>query len=159
MGIVDLPQIVVSIRETLHNSRHEVKYRSFFHFSCYNNFSRSEAEDLTRSDTEEGRQRRSNIFKPLEPPFPGANKKEVFKLERFYIVNIIINNREKAYRQVNELLHDFAEDIRLRVGYPLPEENAAIILLVVKANNDVLGSLTGKLGQLESVQVKTLPLK
>jgi len=80
-------------------------------------------------------------------------------LERFYIVNIIINNREKAYKQVNELLHDFAEDIRLRVGYPLPEENAAIILLVVKANNDVLGSLTGKLGQLESVQVKTLPLK
>ncbi|HOA65187.1 MAG TPA: iron-only hydrogenase system regulator [Coprothermobacter proteolyticus] len=80
-------------------------------------------------------------------------------MERFYIVNIIINNREKAYRQVNELLHDFAEDIRLRVGYPLPEENAAIILLVVKANNDVLGSLTGKLGQLESVQVKTLPLK
>jgi len=79
-------------------------------------------------------------------------------LERFYIVNIIINNREKAYKQVNELLHDFAEDIRLRVGYPLPEENAAIILLVVKANNDVLGSLTGKLGQLESVQVKTLPL-
>jgi len=80
-------------------------------------------------------------------------------LERFYIVNIIVNNREKAYKQVNELLHDFAEDIRLRVGYPLPEENAAIILLVVKANNDVLGSLTGKLGQLESVQVKTLPLK
>jgi len=80
-------------------------------------------------------------------------------LERFYIVNIIINNREKAYKQVNELLHDFAEDIRLRVGYPLPEENAAIILLVVKANNEVLGSLTGKLGQLESVQVKTLPLK
>ena len=80
-------------------------------------------------------------------------------MERFYIVNIIVNNREKAYRQVNELLHDFAEDIRLRVGYPLPEENAAIILLVVKANNDVLGSLTGKLGQLESVQVKTLPLK
>ena len=80
-------------------------------------------------------------------------------MERFYIVNIIVNNREKAYKQVNELLHDFAEDIRLRVGYPLPEENAAIILLVVKANNDVLGSLTGKLGQLESVQVKTLPLK
>jgi len=75
-------------------------------------------------------------------------------LERFYIVNIIINNREKAYKQVNELLHDFAEDIRLRVGYPLPEENAAIILLVVKANNDVLGSLTGKLGQLESKRYK-----
>ncbi|WP_018962481.1 TM1266 family iron-only hydrogenase system putative regulator [Coprothermobacter platensis] len=80
-------------------------------------------------------------------------------MERFYIVNIIINNRNKSYRTVNELLHDFAEDIRLRVGYPLPEQNSAIILLVVKADNDVLGSLTGKLGQVEDVEVKTLPLK
>jgi putative iron-only hydrogenase system regulator len=95
------------------------------------------------------------------PPFSGAEEKRrsSFMEERYYIVNIIINNRVKSYRQVNELLHDFAEDIKLRVGYPLPEQNSAIILLVVKANNDVLGSLTGKLGQVPEVDVKTLPLK
>jgi len=80
-------------------------------------------------------------------------------LERFYIVNIIVEDRQSAYKQVNELLHDFADVIRLRVGYPVPDENMAIILLIVKASNDVIGSLSGKLGQVKGVKVKTMPLK
>lgn len=80
-------------------------------------------------------------------------------MERFYIVNIIVEDRQNAYRQVNELLHDFADVIRLRVGYPVPDENMAIILLTVKATNDVIGSMSGKLGQVKGVKVKTLPLK
>lgn len=80
-------------------------------------------------------------------------------MERFYIVNIIVEDRQNAYRQVNELLHDFADVIRLRVGYPVPDENMAIILLIVKATNDVIGSMSGKLGQVKGVRVKTMPLK
>ncbi|HBT40118.1 MAG TPA: iron-only hydrogenase system regulator [Pseudothermotoga sp.] len=80
-------------------------------------------------------------------------------MERFYIVNIIVEDRQSAYKQVNELLHDFADVIRLRVGYPVPDENMAIILLIVKASNDVIGSLSGKLGQVKGVKVKTMPLK
>ncbi|MEJ5229362.1 MAG: TM1266 family iron-only hydrogenase system putative regulator [Pseudothermotoga sp.] len=80
-------------------------------------------------------------------------------LERLYVVNILIENREGAYRQVNELLHDFADVIRLRIGYPVPEENIAIIVLIVKTNNDVIGSLSGKLGQIKEVKVKTIPVK
>jgi len=80
-------------------------------------------------------------------------------LERFYIVNIIVEDRQSAYRQVNELLHDFADVIKLRVGYPVPDENMAIILLIVKATNDVIGSMSGKLGQVKGVRVKTMPLK
>jgi putative iron-only hydrogenase system regulator len=91
-------------------------------------------------------------------PFLGE-RKGVFILERFYIVNIIVEDRQNAYRQVNELLHDFADVIRLRVGYPVPDENMAIILLIVKATNDVIGSMSGKLGQVKGVRVKTMPLK
>lgn len=80
-------------------------------------------------------------------------------MERFYIVNIIVEDRQNAYRQVNELLHDFADVIKLRVGYPVPDENMAIILLIVKATNDVIGSMSGKLGQVKGVRVKTVPLK
>nr|WP_031503903.1 TM1266 family iron-only hydrogenase system putative regulator [Pseudothermotoga hypogea] len=80
-------------------------------------------------------------------------------LERFYIVNIIVEDRQSAYKQVNELLHDFADVIKLRIGYPVPDENMAIILLIVKTSNDVIGSLSGKLGQVKSVKVKTMPLK
>ncbi|KUK03427.1 MAG: Uncharacterized protein XD58_0217 [Thermotoga sp. 50_1627] len=74
-------------------------------------------------------------------------------------MNIIVEDRQSAYKQVNELLHDFADVIRLRVGYPVPDENMAIILLIVKASNDVIGSLSGKLGQVKGVKVKTMPLK
>lgn len=80
-------------------------------------------------------------------------------MERFYIVNIIVEDRQNAYRQVNELLHDFADVIKLRVGYPVPDENMAIILLILKATNDVIGSMSGKLGQVKGVKVKTVPLK
>ncbi|WP_206521856.1 TM1266 family iron-only hydrogenase system putative regulator [Thermotoga sp. Ku-13t] len=80
-------------------------------------------------------------------------------LERFYIVNIVVEDRQNAYRQVNELLHEFADVIRLRVGYPVPDENVAIILLVLKANNDTIGSLSGKLGQIRGVKVKTMPIR
>jgi putative iron-only hydrogenase system regulator len=80
-------------------------------------------------------------------------------LERFYIVNIIVEDRQNAYRQVNELLHDFADVIKLRVGYPVPDENMAIILLILKATNDVIGSMSGNLGQVKGVKVKTVPLK
>ncbi len=80
-------------------------------------------------------------------------------MERFYIVNIIVEDRQNAYRQVNELLHDFADVIKLRVGYPVPDENMAIILLIVKTTNDVIGSMSGKLGQVKGVKVKTMPLK
>lgn len=75
------------------------------------------------------------------------------------MINILVENRQDAYKQVNELLHDFADVIRLRVGYPVPDENIAIILLVVKANNDMMGSFSGKLGQIKGVKVKTVPVK
>ncbi len=74
-------------------------------------------------------------------------------------MNIIVEDRQNAYRQVNELLHDFADVIKLRVGYPVPDENMAIILLIVKTTNDVIGSMSGKLGQVKGVKVKTMPLK
>ncbi len=74
-------------------------------------------------------------------------------------MNIIVEDRQSAYKQVNELLHDFADVIKLRIGYPVPDENMAIILLIVKTSNDVIGSLSGKLGQVKSVKVKTMPLK
>ncbi len=81
------------------------------------------------------------------------------KEKRFYVLTVLVEDRERAYRDVNELLHQFAEDICLRVGYPVKEENVAIIFLVLKTDNDTIGALSGKLGQIPGVRVKTVPLK
>lgn len=74
-------------------------------------------------------------------------------------MNILVEDRQDAYKKVNELLHDFADVIRLRVGYPVPDENIAIILLVIKATNDTVGSFSGRLGQIKGLKVKTIPIK
>lgn len=74
-------------------------------------------------------------------------------------MNILVLNREIAYRSVNEILHEFAEHIRLRVGFPVMEENMAIIFVVLKTDNDTVGALSGRLGQVEGVKVKTTLIK
>jgi len=92
------------------------------------------------------------------PPFP-AEKGVNFMDERFYILTLLIENIEDAYLRVNKILHEYADYIHLRVGYPVKEENIGIIFLVVKANNDVIGALAGKLGQINHVCVKSMALK
>jgi len=79
-------------------------------------------------------------------------------LERYYSVDIVIKDRNLAYDKVNELLHTYAKYIKLRVGYPLESENMAVIFVIFKANNDILGGFTGKLGQIKNVKVKSIPL-
>jgi len=76
--------------------------------------------------------------------------------ERYYTVDIIVHDRENAYSKVNELLHHYAEIIKLRVGYPVPEENIAIVFLIVKTSNDTMGAFTGKLGNIKGVKVKSI---
>jgi putative iron-only hydrogenase system regulator len=93
------------------------------------------------------------------PPLPVSGEGDFVLEKRFYILTIVVEDRERAYRHVNELLHNFSEDILLRVGYPVKEENMAIIFLVLKTDNDTMGALSGKLGQIPGVRVKTVPLK
>lgn len=78
------------------------------------------------------------------------------KLERYYTVDIIVHDRENAYSEVNELLHQYADIIKLRVGYPVPDENIAIVFLIVKTTNDNMGAFTGKLGNIKGVKVKSV---
>ena len=79
--------------------------------------------------------------------------------KRFHTLTIVVYEKESAYKQVNELLHNFGEKILLRTGYPIRENNTAIIFLIVQMTNNELGSLSGKLGQLENVKVNTMTLK
>ncbi|MDD3807404.1 MAG: iron-only hydrogenase system regulator [Candidatus Marinimicrobia bacterium] len=81
------------------------------------------------------------------------------KTHQYHTLSITIYDRDKVYRKVGELLHDFADSILLRVGYPIENENVAIIFLILKMTGDDIGALSGRLGQLESVNVKVTTLK
>jgi putative iron-only hydrogenase system regulator len=79
--------------------------------------------------------------------------------KKFHTITITIYNRDEVYKLVGELLHNYADNILLRTGYPIKEKNIAIIFLIVEMTNDELGALSGKLGQINHVKVSTTSIK
>lgn len=75
--------------------------------------------------------------------------------KRLGFVGIIIEDREGCSPQVNKILSDHSEIILARTGIPNIKGNTSIITLVVDANTDQLGTLTGKLGNMQGVNVKS----
>ncbi len=77
---------------------------------------------------------------------------------KYHTLTISIYDRDTSYKSVSELLHNFADKIVLRTGYPIPDKNAAIIFIILVMTNDELGALSGKIGQISSVKVKATTL-
>jgi putative iron-only hydrogenase system regulator len=74
---------------------------------------------------------------------------------RLGFVGIIVNNRKRASEAVNRVLSEHGEHIVARVGIPYPKRNCCVITLVVDMTTDELGVLTGRLGMLDGVTVKS----
>ncbi|OQY38410.1 MAG: iron-only hydrogenase system regulator [Candidatus Cloacimonetes bacterium 4572_65] len=74
-------------------------------------------------------------------------------------ITITVHDREKSFQKVSEQLHSLASNIQLRVGYPFPNMNVSVIFVIIELTNDELGAFSGKLGQIDSVQVKSTTLK
>jgi putative iron-only hydrogenase system regulator len=84
---------------------------------------------------------------------------DFFMPEQYHTITITVYDRNLAFPKVNALLHEHADRIQMRVGYPMPDQNVAVIFIITKMTTDILGSLTGKLGQIKSVKVKSTTLK
>ena len=56
---------------------------------------------------------------------------------------------------VNRILSNYGAIIRGRIGIPDPETGLAVIGLIVEGSNDQVGAMTGRLGNLPGVTVKS----
>lgn len=74
---------------------------------------------------------------------------------RIGVVSIIVYQPDSAYQKLNEILHEYGHLIIGRMGMPYRERHLSIIALIVDGTTDEIGALTGKIGQIESVSVKT----
>ena len=73
---------------------------------------------------------------------------------RISVVGIIIEDRSSA-EQVNELLHQYGDYIIGRMGLPYAKKKVNIISIAIDAPQDVISSLSGKIGRLKGVSAKT----
>jgi putative iron-only hydrogenase system regulator len=76
-----------------------------------------------------------------------------------HVVSIIVEDIENAFHPVSELLHSYAQNILLRVGYPMRDWGVSVIFLVMELSIAEMGAFSGKLGQIKSVKVKAQTLK
>ncbi|MDA3956047.1 TM1266 family iron-only hydrogenase system putative regulator [Oceanispirochaeta sp.] len=76
--------------------------------------------------------------------------------KRYGFVGITIENKEDHALLVQKVLSEYSETILGRMGLPHLEENKiAVITLIVQSTTDELGALTGKLGRIPGVSVKS----
>ncbi len=74
---------------------------------------------------------------------------------RIGVVGIVVTDRRQAAGKVQEVLSEHADLIVGRMGIPYRERGIAVIALVVDGGTDRLSSLTGKLGSLSGVFVRS----
>ena len=75
--------------------------------------------------------------------------------KRLGFVGIIIHSRKKAAPVVNNILTEFGELVVGRMGIPHIKKELSVIVLIVDSTTDELGALTGKLGKISGVSVKS----
>ena len=75
--------------------------------------------------------------------------------KRLGFVGIIIEERKMCSGVVNDVLSQFSELIIARTGLPNIKGNTSVITLVIDATTDELGEITGKLGNIPGVSVKS----
>jgi putative iron-only hydrogenase system regulator len=75
--------------------------------------------------------------------------------KRIGVVSIIVTSRKNQARKVNDILVDHGDIIIGRMGLPYPPKGIYIISLIVNGSTDEIGALTGKLGLIQGVQVKS----
>jgi putative iron-only hydrogenase system regulator len=75
--------------------------------------------------------------------------------KRLGFVGIVIEDRKKSADEVNRILSEYGEIIIARTGVPYHQKKCCVITLVIDATTDELGTLTGKLGMVSGVTVKS----
>lgn len=73
---------------------------------------------------------------------------------RVAVLSIIVENME-VVEQLNTILHQNGKYIIGRMGLPYRERKINIISIAVDAPQDVISALSGKIGSLHGVSVKT----
>lgn len=74
---------------------------------------------------------------------------------RVALIGVIVENPDSV-EKLNGLLHQYSQYIIGRMGIPYPKRGISIISISMDAPSDVISSLSGKLGMLPGINIKTI---
>ena len=73
---------------------------------------------------------------------------------RVAVMSIIVENVESV-ETLNNILHEYREFIIGRMGLPYHQKKINIISIALDAPQDIISALSGRIGNLEGINVKT----
>ena len=73
---------------------------------------------------------------------------------RVALIGIIVEN-ESSVEELNSLLHTYGKYIVGRMGIPYRKKNINIISVAIDAPQDVISAITGRIGKIDGISVKT----
>ena len=74
---------------------------------------------------------------------------------RIALIGIIVENPDSV-EQLNHLLHEYGCFIVGRMGLPYEKKNVNIISVAIDAPQDIISALSGRIGRLDGIGVKTV---
>lgn len=74
---------------------------------------------------------------------------------RIALIGIIVENKDSAAK-INSILHEYGEHIVGRMGIPYKPKNVSVISVIMDAPHHMISALSGKLGMVPFVNVKTV---
>lgn len=74
---------------------------------------------------------------------------------RIGVVGIVVEERGESVKEINDILSQYSNLIVGRLGVPYRERNIAVISVIVDGTTDEIGAMTGKLGSIPGVKVRS----
>ena len=73
---------------------------------------------------------------------------------RVAVIGIIVENKESV-PELNHILSEYGDDIIGRMGIPYHKKGVSVISIAIDAKQDVINTLSGRIGRLDGVYAKT----
>lgn len=74
---------------------------------------------------------------------------------RVALIAIMVENTDEV-EKLNKILHDFSQYIIGRMGIPYREKNLSIISVAIDAPENVISTVSGKIGMLKGITSKVV---
>lgn len=74
---------------------------------------------------------------------------------RIAVLGIIIETPKESQAEFNLVVADFKGIVRGRMGVPFENEGISVVSIIVCGSLDEINSLTGKIGNIKGITVKT----
>lgn len=75
--------------------------------------------------------------------------------KRIGVIGIVIEDPKNHSDRVNSIISEHGKIVIGRMGIPRPELHVGAVALLIEGTTDDIGSLTGKLGNIPGVTVKS----